>query len=57
MTGSSNTNDTLTVASTATLYANMPIYLGTAIAGTTANLVYYVKTISTATTFRLPLIF
>ena len=53
VTASSNSNDTLTVASTATLYANMPIYLGTAIAGTTANIVYYVKTISTATTFTI----
>ena len=53
VTGSSNSNDTLTVASTATLYANMPIYLGSAIAGTTANTVYYVKTISNATTFTI----
>jgi hypothetical protein len=35
-------NNLLTVASTRTLYVGMPIYLGTAIGGLTANTAYYV---------------
>jgi hypothetical protein len=35
-------NNLLTVASTATLYVGMPIYLGSNIGGLTANTVYYV---------------
>ena len=35
-------NNLLTVASTATLYVGMPIYLGTAIGGLLANTLYYV---------------
>ena len=37
-------NNLLTVASTRTLYVGMPIYLGTAIGGLSANTVYYVIT-------------
>ena len=44
VTGTAITNNLLTVASTATLYAGMPIYLGTTVNGLTANTVYYVRT-------------
>ena len=53
VTGSTDSGDTLTVASTATLYAGMPIYLGAAIAGASANTLYYVKTGFTSTTFQI----
>ena len=44
---------TVTVASTATLYANMPFYVGTTVGGLSAGVVYYVKTIVNATTFSV----
>jgi hypothetical protein len=44
---------TVTVASTATLYANMPFYVATTVGGLTLNTVYYVKTIASATTFTV----
>ena len=53
VTAATNTGDTLTVASTATLYANMPIYLGTTVDTVLANTVYYVKTIASGTTFTV----
>jgi len=53
VTGSTDAGDTLTVASTATLYANMPIYLGSAIGGLLANTLYYVRSGFTATTFTV----
>ena len=53
VTGATNTGDTLTVASTATLYANMPIYLGGAVDTLSANTIYYVKTIVNGTTFTV----
>ena len=53
VTGSSASADTLTVASTATLYANMPIYLGSAIGGASANTLYFVKAVVDATTFTI----
>jgi hypothetical protein len=53
VTGSDAGANTLTVASTATLYVNMPIYLGTAIAGTSANTLYYVRAVATSTTFTI----
>ena len=53
VTGTTASTDVLTVASTATLYANMPIYLGSAIGGASANTLYYVKTIVNATTFTI----
>jgi hypothetical protein len=43
----------LTVASTTTLYANMPFFLGTAVGGLTAATVYYVKTVINSTTFSV----
>jgi hypothetical protein len=53
VTAATNTGDTLTVASTATLYANMPIYLGATVDTLSANTVYYVKTIASSTTFTV----
>jgi hypothetical protein len=53
VTGSTDAGDTLTVASTATLYANMPIYLGTAIGGLLANTLYFVRSGFTATEFTV----
>ena len=53
VTATTNTGDLLTVANTATLYANMPIYLGTAVGGVGANTLYYVKTISSSTQFTI----
>jgi hypothetical protein len=53
VTATTASSDLLTVASTATLYANMPIYLGTAVGGASANTLYYVKTISSATQFTI----
>ena len=55
VTGSDAGANTLTVASTATLYANMPIYLGTAIGGLSANTLYYVRGISSGTAFTVSL--
>jgi hypothetical protein len=49
-----NSTTLFTVASTATLYAGMPIMLGAAIAGLTAGTVYYVSATSFSTTqFRV----
>ena len=42
ITASASTNSLFTVASTATLYTGMPIYLNTGIGGATANTLYYV---------------
>ena len=53
VTGSTDVGDTLTVASTVTLYANMPIYLGSAIGGLSANTLYFVRSGFTATTFTV----
>ena len=53
VTGSDATANTLTVASTATLYVNMPFYITTALAGLSANTVYYVRAVSTTTTFTV----
>ena len=53
VTATTASSDLLTVASTATLYANMPIYLDTAVGGAQAVYVYYVKTISSATQFTI----
>jgi hypothetical protein len=53
VTGSDAGANTLTVASTATLYVGMPIYLGTAIGGVSANTLYYVRALSTSTTFTI----
>ena len=53
VTATTASSDLLTVASTATLYANMPIYLGTAVGGASANTLYYVKTISSGTQFTI----
>ena len=53
VTATTDTGDLLTVANTATLYANMPIYLGTAVGGVGANTLYYVKTISSSTQFTI----
>ena len=44
---------TVTVASTATLYANMPFMVASTVGGLTLNTVYYVKTIVNATTFTV----
>ena len=55
VTATTAVGDLLTVASTATLFANMPIYLGTAVGGASANTLYYVKTISSATQFTISL--
>jgi hypothetical protein len=53
VTATTASSDLITVASTATLYANMPIYFGSAIANISANTVYYVKSISSATQFTI----
>jgi hypothetical protein len=50
VTATAITNNLLTVASTATLYAGMPIYLGTTVNGLTANTVYYVRTANFSST-------
>jgi hypothetical protein len=47
------TPSTVTVASTATLYANMPFYVGTTVGGLSSGTVYFVKTIINATTFSV----
>jgi len=53
VTATDDSNDRLTVASTITLYANMPIYLGSAIGGASANILYYVKDIISTTQFTI----
>jgi len=53
VTATTASSDLLTVASTATLYANMPIYLGADVGGALGNTLYYVKTISSATQFTI----
>ena len=50
---SNGSPSTVTVASTGTLYANMPFYVGTTVGGLTAGTVYYVKTIIGGTTFSV----
>ena len=44
---------TVTVASTATLYANMPFYVATTVGGLLVNTVYFVKTVINTTTFSV----
>jgi len=53
VTGTDLSTDRLTVASTATLFANMPIYLSANIGGALANTLYYVKTIASGTEFTI----
>ena len=53
VTGTDAGSNTLTVASTATLYVGMSIYLGTAVAGLSANTLYYVRAIPNTTTFTV----
>jgi hypothetical protein len=56
LTVTGSTTTVLQVASTATLYLNMPIYLSATTAGVlTANTVYYVKTIPDGVTFTVSL--
>jgi hypothetical protein len=50
VTGTAVTNNLLTVASTATLFAGMSIYLGTTVNGLTANTLYYVRTANFSST-------
>ena len=50
---SNGSPSTVTVASTGTLYANMPFYVGTTVGGLTAGTLYYVKTIIGGTTFSV----
>jgi hypothetical protein len=52
-TATTASSDLITVASTSTLTANMPIYFGTALANIAANTLYYVKTISSTTQFSI----
>ena len=52
-TGTTSSSDVITVASTSTLTANMPLYFGSALANLSANTIYYVKTIVSATTFTV----
>ena len=57
VTGTAVTNNLLTVASTATIYPGMPIYLGTTVNGLTANTLYYVRTANfSSTQFSVSLI-
>jgi len=54
VTATTASSDLVTVSSTATLYANMPIYFGSSITGgPQASTLYYVKTISSATQFTI----
>tara|TARA_R110000737_G_scaffold9791_7_gene25557 strand:- start:1426 stop:12609 length:11184 start_codon:yes stop_codon:yes gene_type:complete len=53
VTGTTITSNVLTVANTASLYVNMPIYLSTAISNLAANTVYYVLAIPNTTTFTV----
>jgi hypothetical protein len=50
VTGTAVTNNLLTVASTATLFAGMTIYLGTTVNGLTANTLYYIRTANFSST-------
>ena len=50
VTATTITNNLLTVASTATLFAGMPIYLGTTVNGLTANTLYYIRTANFSST-------
>jgi hypothetical protein len=50
VTGTAITNNLLTVSSTATLYAGMPIYLDTTVNGLTANKLYYIRTANFSST-------
>jgi len=47
------TPSTVTVASTATLYVNMPFYVASTVGGLTVNTVYFVQAIASATTFNV----
>jgi hypothetical protein len=47
------TPSTITVNSTATLYPDMPFYVGTAVGGMIQSVAYYVKTIVDGTTFTV----
>ena len=49
----SGTPGTVTVASTGTLYVNMPFYLSATVGGLTLNTLYYVQSIASATTFTV----
>jgi hypothetical protein len=53
ITGSTITGNVFTVASTATLYVNMPVFFGTSLGGASLNTVYYIKTIPGTTTFTV----
>ena len=53
VTNTTITTNLVTVASTGTLYVNMPIYLGGSIGGLIANTLYYVTAISSATQFTV----
>ncbi len=53
ITNTTVTTNVITVASTGTLYVNQQIYLGGAIGGLTANTLYYVTAISSATQFTV----
>ena len=53
VTGTTITGNLVTVASTASLYTNMPIYLGSAVGGLSANTLYYVRSGFTATQFTV----
>lgn len=52
-TATTASSDLITVASTSTLTANMPVYFGAALANISANTLYYVKTISSSTQFSI----
>jgi len=52
-TATTASSDLITVASTSTLTANMPIYFGAALANISANTLYYVNTISSTTQFSI----
>ena len=49
------TPSTVTVASTATLYTNMPFYVATTVGGLSAGTVYYVQSVASTTTFTVAL--
>jgi hypothetical protein len=52
-TATTASSDLITVASTSTLTANMPVYFGAALANISANTIYYVNTISSTTQFSI----
>jgi len=52
-TATTASSDLITVASTSTLTANMPVYFSAALANISANTLYYVKTISSTTQFSI----